>query len=85
MSEIKFADGVKIKKIADTLYSVSIKFETFADWAFKNKNENGYLNLNICKAKDKESWYCKLNEWKPNKQNDSSDTVEFVGPEEIPF
>ena len=79
-----FPDGVRVKKVADTLFSLSIKVNDFAEWAYAHQNENGYLNLNLCKSKDKENWYCKLNTWKPNTQ----EVVKFseLGEEEeIPF
>ena len=75
MSDIIFVDGMKVKKKFDNLYGVSINLEYFNRFAEAHKNNKGYLNIDICKSKDKDNWYVKLNTWKPNEVNE----------EEIPF
>ena len=75
--EIVFAEGVKVKNPFPDLFSISIKFDDFSNWAFKHKNENGYLNLTICKSREKETWYCKLNDWKPEKKTETESKDEF--------
>jgi hypothetical protein len=46
------------------------------------KQSAGWIHLNICKSKDKDAWYGKLNTWKPNKQEEPQ---EMEIPDEIPF
>ena len=79
-----FPNGVKVKKVSDTLFSLSVKVNDFAEWAFAHQNDNGYVNLNISKSKGNDNWYCKLNTWTPkSKETTKGDTVQFN--EEIPF
>ena len=66
MSEIKFIDGTKVKKVKDEFYGISFS-EKFIDY-FKQNQKNGYLNVNLCKSKDKDKWYLRLNEWTPDKR-----------------
>lgn len=70
MSDIIFIDGIDIKKRGDNFYAVSFS-EKFIDFYNKHKNEKGYLNANLCKSKDKDAYYFKLNTWKPEKKEDS--------------
>lgn len=80
MSEIIFIDGIDIKKIKNDFYAVSFS-QKFIDFYNKHKNEKGYLNTNLCKSKDKDNIYFKLNPWKPKKDEN---IVKF-GNDEIPF
>ena len=32
-------------------------------------NANGYINLLICKSKDKDTWYAKVDNWQPKPQD----------------
>lgn len=79
MSDIIFVNGVKVKKIGDTLFDLGIKIEDFKKFLDDNDSE-GWVHVNICKSKDKDNWYAKLNTWKPNKPSDSK-----VPEDEIPF
>ena len=49
---------------------VSIKIETFTKWMEENKNESGYVNLDLLESKAG-SLYFKVNDFKP-KQKDSA-------------
>lgn len=80
MSDIIFVDGVKVKQRFENLLGVSINLEYFNKFAEAHKNK-GYLNIDICKSKDKDSWYARLNTWTPNKTKGD----ELIGEEEIPF
>lgn len=79
MSDIIFVDGVKVKQRFENLLGVSINLEYFNKFAEEHKNK-GYLNIDICKSKDKDNWYARLNTWKPDKK-----TSDELGEEEIPF
>ena len=70
MADIIFVDGVKVKQRFDNLLGVSIKVEDFEKFLKANMNENGYLNIDICKSKDKDAWYARLNTWKPDKKDE---------------
>lgn len=80
---IIFVDGMKVKQKFDTLFGVSINLEYFNRFAEAHQNK-GYLNIDICKSKEKEGWYARLNTWKPTKQNNDEPIVKF-DEEEIPF
>ncbi|MBQ2175396.1 MAG: hypothetical protein II453_10115 [Alphaproteobacteria bacterium] len=83
--EIIFVDGMKVKKRFENLYGVSINLENFNKFAEAHKNK-GYLNIDICKSKDKEVWYARLNTWTPTKQNNDDPIVKFDDDDmEIPF
>lgn len=77
--EIIFVDGVKVKQRFDGLLGVTFKLDYFNKFAEAHSN-NGYLNIDICKSKDKDVWYARLNTWKPEKAKD-----ELIGEEEIPY
>lgn len=79
-TDIIFVDGVKVKQRFDGLLGVSINLEYFNKFAEAHKNQ-GYLNIDICKSRDKDSWYARLNTWKPTKKQDD----ELIGEEEIPY
>lgn len=81
MSDIIFIDGVKVKQRFDGLLGISINLEKFEKFAEEHKN-NGYLNIDVCKSKDKDSWYARLNTWKPGGKSKQD---EMIGEEEIPF
>lgn len=83
MSDIIFVDGVKVKQNFDGLLGVSIKLDKFEGF-IKEHAKDGWLNLDICKSKEKDSWYAKLNTWKPNK-SDSKPKDEVINEDEIPF
>ena len=80
MSDIIFVDGVKVKQRFENLLGVSINLEYFNKFAEEHKNK-GYLNIDICKSKDKDNWYARLNTWKP----DGKGKEEVLGSDEIPF
>lgn len=82
--EIEFAKGVKVKQSFPDLFSISIKFDEFSEWAFAHKNENGYLNLNIARTKSKDTWYCRLNEWQPTDKKTVT-FKDFKEEEKLPF
>lgn len=79
--EIIFVDGVKVKQRWENLLGVSINLEYFNKFAEAHKNK-GYLNIDICKSKDKDNWYARLNTWKPDKTKTND---EILGDEEIPY
>lgn len=83
-NDIIFADGIKVRKINENFFAMSIKLDKFQEW-IKGKETGGYINLNICAAKSSGAWYVKLNEWKPNKDTVKFKPLEEETGEEIPF
>lgn len=84
MSDIIFVDGVKIKQKFDGLLGVSIKLDKFSKFV-KEHEKDGWLNLDICKSKDKDSWYARLNTWKPDKTGSKPKEDVLIDEDEIPF
>lgn len=82
-NKIIFVDGVKVRKINDNFFAMSIKLDKFLEWAKGKETEHGYINLNLCQAKTSGVWYPKLNDWKPDKQKEAVKVEEQE--EEIPF
>lgn len=80
--EIVFTDGLSVRKVSDTLFGVSINVEKFADFMSAYKTARGYVNINIQKSKDKESWYGMLNTWQPKQETKPK---EEIIDDEIPF
>lgn len=81
--EIIFVDGMKVKQKFDGLLGVSINLEYFKKFMDAHA-KNGYLNIDICKSRDKGTWYPRLNTWKPEQKNPQGMTPE-VPDEVIPF
>lgn len=84
MPDIIFIDGVKVKQRFDGLLGISINLEKFEKFAEEHKN-NGYLNIDVCRSKDKDNWYARLNTWKPNKSDSKPKDEAMIDDEEIPF
>ena len=65
----KFIDGLKVQRRefnnGDYIFSLNLKFDTFVDCIGDLINDKGYVNIDICKSKTTDKWYCKLNEWQP--------------------
>lgn len=83
MSEIKFIDGTKVKKIKDEFYGISFS-KKFIEY-FKQNQKNGYLNVNLCKSKDKDKWYLRLNEWTPDKKDGNITNADKIDVSDFPF
>lgn len=79
-NETIFADGMMFTKKRDgapdfVLGGVSIKVDEFVAFLQKHKKEDGWVNLDMLRGKDKEDGtkgrpYFKLNDWKPEKKED---------------
>ena len=78
--KIVFVDGLRVKKIADNYYDLGRNVNQFINF-LKANEDNGWVHINICKSKEKESYFGKLNDWKPTKKQDD----ELIGEEEIPY
>lgn len=88
--EVVFATGLNVRKVNDFKFGISINVEKFTDFMSAYKNEKGYVNIDICKAFEKESWYGKLNVWQPTKKEETKKAQEVfegevIDDEEIPF
>lgn len=86
MDKLIFIDGMKVKQKFDGLLGVSINLENFNKFAEEYKNK-GYLNVDICRSKEKENtWYARLNTWKPDKTKaESKSESDEIDETEIPF
>ena len=88
MAEKIFADGLIFKKKRDgapdfVKGGVSIKVEDFVAFLQKHKKEDGWVNLDLLKAKEKDSLYFSLNDWKPEAK--TGGVGEPEDPSNIPF
>lgn len=87
--KVIFADGLNIRKVNDFKFGISINTEKFIDFLNAYKNLKGYVNIDLCKAYEKESWYGKLNTWTPKKEEPKTAKEVFegdaIGDDEIPF
>ena len=52
----------------------------FIDWYNANKNEKGYVNIDLLESKEGK-WYSKLNDWKPTTEGVTSGGTD----DDIPF
>ena len=70
MSEVKFIDGLIVKKATPDFVKakLSIKVDDFAKFVKENKKD-GWLNIDILESKNG-NLYAKLNEFKPEKKED---------------
>lgn len=64
-----FADGIMFTKKRDgapdfVRGGVSVRVEQFYTWAKQHANQNGFVNLDLLKSKEKGTLYFKLNDWK---------------------
>lgn len=67
MAEKKYADGMYIKNVSTKfgiIKKCSFKAEEFIQFINDNKNEKGYVNVDILEGKEKP--YAVLNDFKPN-------------------
>jgi len=74
-----WAEGISIKSKQlsfGTILTVGVNAEKFIAFLTKNKNEKGYVNLDIVERKELgkfgETHNCSLNNWKPTGQNSRS-------------
>ncbi len=70
MTDTKLAEGFFFKRprtgAPDFVKgSMSIKVDEAIGFLSENKNESGYVNLDLLLAKNGASLYFKLNDWKP--------------------
>ena len=85
--EAVFADGMIFSRKREgapdfVLGGVSIKVDEFVAFLQKHKKDDGWVNLDMLKPKDKDKRpYFKLNDWKPENQDGSAD----IKPEDTPF
>lgn len=63
-----FIDGLTVKKQefdnGDFIFKLGIDFNKLVECLGEHINDKGYVNVDICKAKNGDKWYAKLNEWK---------------------
>ena len=79
--EMIFADGVNVTKPFPEIIKLSINTEKFIDFLTAYKNEKGYVNIDILKSRNKDTYYAKLNVWQPKKKEQEEQIID----DEIPF
>ena len=89
MAEKKFAKGFygKTKRQgapAFVLGSVSIKVDDAIQWLQENKNDKGYVNLDINEGRD-EKLSIFLNDFKPKAQSSSETNNDSQFDDNLPF
>jgi len=91
-TETIFADGIYFDKPREGAPDfvkgrVSIKAEEAIAFIQKHKNEKGYVNLDLLKAKEGGKLYFKLNQYKPKDvaTNTGNVATEEIKPSDIPF
>jgi len=72
--ETKLIEGLYAKKPSDNApdfvkAKISIN-QKFIDFYNENKNEKGYLNMDILETKDGTKYYAKLDEYKPKEKTE---------------
>lgn len=63
--EHKFNDGGSITKL-------SFNVEKFIQFLNQHANEKGYVNIDVARSQQSQKLYGKLNQWKPNNQQQSN-------------
>ena len=80
--DIKFPKGLFVKrreKAPDFLkVNLSFKTEEFIEWLKDNTNAKGYCNVDVLESKEG-NIYAKLNDWKPEQQNNEPVKAEDLG------
>ena len=92
-NEVIFPKGMLVREVNGqygNFFAVGINLKEFNEFAKEHLDDEGYINLNLCKAKTHENWYFKLSNW-THKKKENASTVKFKpleedkGEEEIPF
>lgn len=68
--EVKFTQGFIFKKPRENAPefvkgNISIKVDEFVKFLQENVKEDGWINIDLLKSKDKGTLYTTLNDWKP--------------------
>lgn len=82
MSEApKFIDGLFIVDTSNAPEFIkgklSINVAKFVAYVQANQNEKGYVNIDILESRDSGRLYAKLNDWKPNGEQQRSEPKPF--------
>lgn len=67
--EKKFADGIRFERPKEgspefVKGRISIQVDMFVKWVQENKNDKGWVNLDLLKSKEKGTLYLQLDNWK---------------------
>lgn len=88
----KFADGLRVNKPRESapdfvIAKLGIKVDVFTKYLEEHANANGYVDLDVLKSKDGNSYYATLNDWKPDgeQKTPQEPAKEDINPDEIPF
>ena len=88
---VNYANGINIKSVQTKygeILKCGINVNFFIDWLQKNKNEKGYVNVDILKRKAEgkygETHYAVLNEYK-KQDNNKQVKHDDVNLSDIPF
>jgi len=82
-----FADGINFSKPTEGTPEwikgkISVRVENFYAWAKQHVNQNGFVNLDLKKSKEKGTLYLQLNDWKPEIKKPNFSAGE-VDPEQV--
>lgn len=76
---VKFVTGLYVDRKADApefvVARLGVKVEDFANFIRQNKNEKGYVNIDILRSRDGESLYAALNTYSSSAPEKFSDGV----------
>ena len=85
MEEKKYAKGMFVKrneKAPDfVVCNISIKADEFDKFVKENTNENGYVNLQVLRSKDKGTLYAVLDTFEPKASIASTEIKKAVKPQ----
>ena len=86
MEEKKFVTGMFVKRNEKApefvVCNISIKADDFDKFVKENKNEKGYVNLQVRKSKDKGTFYAVLDTFEPKASTASTDVKKAVKTQE---
>lgn len=73
--KVEFAQGIIFEKPREGAPEwikgrISVRVEIFHEWARQHVNQNGFVNMDLKKSKEKGTLYLQLNSWKPTPKAD---------------
>lgn len=94
-SDSKLADGIRFERPKEGTPSfvkggVGVEVDKFIEFLKANKNDKGWVKLDLLESKEKKSLYFKLNDWKPTipgeqKNYPQPGVGDVPNPDDIPF
>jgi len=86
--EYIFPDGIMFTLPADNAPEwvkgkLSIQPDKFVAWAKQYESERGWVNLDLKKSKEKQTYYLQLNTWKPSEKMDQEKVLAYREKENL--